>query len=563
MDSVITQSTLTIMPNFSEINSVSSADSILRAATPAYVKVNAMYVAGDHFQRGTQWIGPPLPPEQFAAAMASLLKSWVPVPVVEEMIDGHVAGVVGREPAFEMLLLRALLDGEEYSAVELAAKAAIDSAIGDWWDKRGALSIIQEWTARLRYAERATLRLFVPPDLLVEDGDSWKLSVPQGADSLQNALDSIYFEAPPVESAVVYQDRRSMRECGLYRYDEKTTAANGARAVTKKRAELVFVTSEDREKGIEAGQTMLRIYEDKTLLIEVRINLGGFNLMHEGRAPLLITEPVKANQRALNMTNTMLPLNAAYAGFRKQDFVNVKPPTDPNTGEEIEMPSGPGQIGMWYSAPYVDGDGKTQHYPPVLITTEPVNSDSLRKDIEHYDRIIRRACKQEHTLYSGGDVSAVALIQMRARFANDLLRTTPVVEAALRWLQPALWCFALYLADRESEIEAFLEEFRPLAQCKPYTGPLTPDEIRVLIELVKEGLMSRELAQVLFGVEDVQGEIDRLKSDMGDNLVTQQQRGELFTTWAQTFDAATAAKLAGLSEEQVALILKQNKEVQK
>ena len=88
------------MPNFDTVQTIARADEILRAVTPAFVAVNADDVEGDHLRGGEEWIGPMPPDEMREEGMADLEKKWTPAPIVNECLENHVAGVVGRELAF-------------------------------------------------------------------------------------------------------------------------------------------------------------------------------------------------------------------------------------------------------------------------------------------------------------------------------------------------------------------------------------------------------------------------------------------------------------------------------
>lgn len=493
------------MPTIEEINTADKAAKLIKDATPDYIKVNGLYMAGDHFQAGREWIGPPPPPDMETAAICRLEKSWCPDPIINEMIENHMNGIVGHEPMFELVQKTALEEGvDPPDDNELRDTNAY---IGQWWDDRKGLETLQEWVQRLRWAGRATLRLFVPPDLM-EEGDNG-FTLPDGVKTPQDALQYIYFEAPDVESATVYCDPRSKREAGLYSYEEEVPGS-GTETTKKRRVEMVFVSVD--------SQTVIRILEDDQILTEIPFPCGGESLMYESELPLLFTKPVRKLQQAVNMINTMIPLNASYAGFRSRDYINVQPPQNED-GEEEAPVIGPSQFMMWYSAPYyeVDQDGRRtgeiKYFPPQLITTEPVDSANLRADIDVLDRQIRRACKQEYTMLAGdGDSSAVALIQKRAVFANDLLKTKPAVEGALMWMQSAVWCFALYLSGNESGIKSFIDRYRATAMVKPYTGPLTPDEERVVLERVAAGLLSGETAMVLLGIEDPDAELEKIEA---------------------------------------------------
>ncbi|MBW3638087.1 MAG: hypothetical protein KY445_16705 [Armatimonadetes bacterium] len=578
------------MPNFSQIKRVSDGEALLRAATPPFVAVNALYMAGDHLQNGLGWGGPTPPPGQEDEAIAQLARVWTPAPVVNECLENHVSGIAGREMAFEIVLSKPPPQLEEGTASppdpNEKRRDEINAALGQWFDQNESLATIQEWASRLRWAGRGTLRLFIPPDAMVQDANG-NYRLPPEVDSPEKALAYICLEAPNVEAAMVYTDPKSRRKCGLFRYNETPEPFDSLVPVmVKRRLEKVFVADADESNrgegrpAIKKGQTVLQVLEpaetaavnngvitvnplqlvdSDRVIMEVVFPCGGNSLIYESRLPLLFTDPVKRLQRALNLLNTLLAINATYAGFRSRDYFNATQP-EIEEGGESEVASGPARAMFWYSQPYRvkkdDGtEGETKYFPPTLVTTEPVESGPLLELKSDYERQLRRAFRQEHTMNDGPQVSAVALIQRRAAFLISLLGTKPAVEDGMTWLQSTVWCFALYLCGKKDEIAEFQENFRATCTAKPYTGPLAPDEIRVILEMVKARLMPREVAAGLIGTEDLDAFIAAIneqdKNDPDMILLRSQIYAEL--RGAGEGKKASAA-IAGMSEEQVTLL---------
>lgn len=556
------------MPNFSQINSLARADILLRQATPNDVLVNAAYVRGDHFRLGEEWIGPPVPPE-YKDGLAQLERTWVPIPVVNECLEGHTAGILGREPMFENVRREALPEDASQEDKDAAntATEAINSAFGVWCDTRNLSAILQEWAGRLRWAGRAPLRLFVPPGLLEKQVDGfWRL--PKEVTTPQQALQYIFLHPPNVERAMVYVDPRSFSECGLFRYDEGPEFLDDVTSLdTKRRLEKVFVADADAPPAapgrprIERDKTVLQTLEvgivgptigEDAVVQEVVFPCGGFSLMFEAKLPLLLTDPARRMQRAINLLSTILAINATYAGFRSRDYFNVTDTKD--TGNpDGDVTASATSVLMWYAQPYKvknkEGQEETKYLEPRLVTTEPIDGKPLIELTLAWERQLRRWFRQEHTLFTGvTDVSAVALVQMRSAFLLSLLQTKPAVEDALNWLQGAAWCFALYLCGQSDEIPSFVETYRQSATAKPYTGPLTPDEMRVIVEMVGARLMSREFAAMMLGVEDVDAEIQRIKIEDETSLDAQLKRAQILSELSNVFDVATAARGAGYDE---------------
>jgi hypothetical protein len=574
------------MSNFSQINSLARAQLLLKNATPDFVAVNADYVRGNHFRKGDEWIGPPVPPE-YTDGLDQLEKTWVPIPIVNECLEGHTAGIVGKPPAFEFVLKKppAKDASEEVKAAGEAARAVVNTAVGNWADARNVSALMQEWTGRLRWAGRAPLRLSVPPLAMVKGTDG-TYRLPAEVDTPEKALEYIFVESPNVEVAMVHHDPRSARECGLFRYDETEEFPELGSVINQKRyLEKVFVAdadappAEEGRPGIERGKTVLQTLESglisgpfapDAVVQEVVFPCGGFSLMFEAKLPLLFTDPARRQQRAINMISTLLAINATYAGFRGKEYFNV---TDTKADDDsTDVVTGATSLLMWYAQPYTvknkDGTTETKYMPPTLITTEPVDSAPLIALMDMWERQLRRWFRQEHTLFSGGnDTSAVALVQMRAAFLLSLLQTKPAVEDALVWLQNAAWCFALYLCGKGDEIPEFLDTYRATAQAKPYTGPLTPDEIRVVIEMVTADppLMSREIAVGLLNTDDLDAEIDRINKEDSTNPTRMLARAQIVKELMATerVDIKNAATLAGFSEEQINLLVGEVNDTQK
>lgn len=575
------------MPNFSQIARVVDADILLRAATPDFVAINAAYMRGDHFREGEEWIGPMPPEEMRSEGLRDLKEKFTPAPVVNECLENHALGIVGRKVHYEVVAKPTKEKVTPESAQQQEQeRGQINDAIHDWCKSNNLNALLQEWVIRLRWATRGTFRLYVPPDLM-EDGGDGVLKLPDDVKEPQDALKYIYLDAPNVEAAMVYTDLRSKRECGLFRYEEIDTPLGVANALqglqTKRRVEKVFVADRDaKERGagrpnILRQKTVLQVLETAQatntdllpsggdevsrpdeVVREVVFECGGYSLMFEAKLPLLLTDPARRLQRAVNLENTIGVINSIYAGFRSRDYFNVTDSRSEANGEGgDDIQNGPAQALMWYAFPYrkrnEDGsEGETQYLAPQLITTEPVDSKLLLELKNDLERQLRRAMRQEHTLYDGGTVSAVALIQMRAAFLVSLLQTKPAVESALVWLQGAVWCFALYLCGKEDQIPDFLSTYRVMAQATPYTGPLTPEEQRGIMEMVSARLIDREFASMLLGVDDVQVMLDKIDREDRENPDLMLKRLNVRKTLLdEGVKAELAAQLAGFDADTV------------
>jgi hypothetical protein len=530
-----------------EITKYSDAKALvdaLDADRPTMV-VSRRFGEGDHWQGGTQWGGPAIPTdmEGYGPTLVSLEKDQVPIPLIEEITDRHVTGVIGREMAFEVELNRELKEGQKLSAEEESDLAILNEALGAFYDNNDGQSVMYDYVTNY-CSGRGVLRFLIPPDTIPDTGILT-------ASDVRKAVDYFYFEAPSWEAAGVYVDKGSMKPYGIYLYAEDT----GTKTVSK--ADVTFVDTD--------GQTVFRTFVDDVIEedSERRDDCNGRIWIYQATTNKpLIGKPQIALQRKLNFLNFILPKNAAYAGFRARHTVNIERATDPDTGAPTDPTVGPSSIMQWQSTSYVDKDGNRRPGAGQLVIEEPVDSSPIRADIMHMKFQLLESCNQLHVLISGdATVSAVSRVQARGEFADSLLKTKPKVEKVMRDLLTTVICMACKTANDTGLLERFKKNYRVRVDVKPDAGPLTPEERRALIELAAAGQVSKETAMVLQGIEDVSGELNKLEREAENNLAVLMERATLAGqfilngTEPQTayevagFDKKTAKQLAKLPKQ--------------
>lgn len=153
-----------------------------------------------------------------------------------------------------------------------------------------------------------------------------------------------------------------------------------------------------------------------------------------------------------------------------------------------------------------------------------------------------------------GSASAVSRVQARADYLNSLLLTKTELDAALRWLLETALAMASYFAG----LPGRYSDLRIFASCKVDTGPLTPEERRVIIEEYQAGQRSRESTMYLLGVEDVDAEIARIEAEEAKSLAVQQARADVAATLVQKAGTSLkgAMKIAGYEAKEIAAALK-------
>jgi hypothetical protein len=488
------------------------------------VAQNLAFAAGDHWHNAQNPVAKLVPADiaQRPLVLANIYNDFTPLPLIEEVVQRAVFGLVGREPAFQMTLKRALAEDEEPTPEEQADIEMADAAMGAWWDQRDMHEHVQKLTHYLLVTEAAYLNPVLPDELLepLNTGESGIV-----ATSLEDAMNKLYVEAMSPEAAYVYTHPGSRRQVGMVAYQVETEEGGSVKTVQKIR--LTFVN--------DNGLTVIRtLGENGVEGDDVEVDAGGELLMAEALGKPFITEPVRRMQHTINMLNTMLPRNAKYAGFRGRHTIGIKPPKDA-AGDLARPNLGASTFNQWQAVEYQKEDGSKGITPAQLVFEEPVDSAPLRADIAHLVRSLLRAVDQLHTEMSDdATASAVSRIQARAAFAMFLMALRPAIEGALRSFLYGLLILSAHLAG-DAALAMRLKALRVSVNIKPYTGPLAPDEISMVILLMEKGLISREMAMVMTGIEDIDAERAKISGQEPD--------------WAQVTAKVQAFSSAGLPSE--------------
>ena len=83
-------------------------------AAAEWLRANQKFYQGDHWQDGAGWSGPMPEPEHplFRDLLLEIRRGFVSKNTISEVVKRHVAGVLGREPAWSLALRRPLAEEE-------------------------------------------------------------------------------------------------------------------------------------------------------------------------------------------------------------------------------------------------------------------------------------------------------------------------------------------------------------------------------------------------------------------------------------------------------------------
>lgn len=540
------------------------------------VKAAVAYVLeGDHWRKGDGWIGPFSENIRAGDAVATALvrNEFVANGALAEGADRHAQGVVGHEPDFGLTVKREVTEDAPLTQAETDLIAEAGALVVEWWDDHDHLMLLREWVDTLLTRNRAVLRVFVPRGVRQLDPvtNTQMVPVPGGEDEamrMRKALNYIYPTLAPPGSAVVLTDPDTMQPYALFNYERD------GRTFT----EVMYV--EEGDDG--TPDTVLRLLEGagdrkrSPKPQEYRFKWGGYLPVHEMSRRPFITAPAVSQQRKLDLAETMEARNVITGGAAERWVLNASPPGEKEFYEENGIQKErfvPGTIRIgagitnWVTGietPIIDPATGLQKgvslTSPTVMRMDPASVDTFRVVAQAAYATILSHLHQRHILMQGdGSASAVSRVQMRADYANSLLLTKAAVDAALRWLIETILAMGSQFAGMPDRYKSL----RAVGACKIDTGPLTPEERRIVLEEMEKGTLSRETAIAMLGnTEDVDNELNRIRAEEEQSLSTQQRRAEVVGTLVQQGGATleAAAEVAGYSDEQQTVLKKRDPE---
>jgi hypothetical protein len=484
---------------------------------------NTRFYEGDHWQNGTGYIGAkPLTTHGFNQTMAQLKEGFVSENVIKEIDDRHVAGVFGREPLWGFVPQKlpsqsSITRRRKFSKIFNVLSSAIgaakeflgqsadpraqeaDDALTVWWDRAEPRQKLKEALRVCLNEERALLRLFVPRGLRDENGE-----IPRQK-SLTEALSLIHIDVVCSDKGGVFIDSNTQKPFGLYVYkaDQSTCV------------ELSYVN--------DSGQTVLQVLSDNpALAVEpIAYAMQGRLWMHEVVRPALITEQIRSEQRALNLTKTKLTRNVNMAGDLERAIMNAERPkkkvrvADSSQASgyreetvDSEYLTGAGVTNLVTGLLIKDADGKIiGRANPNISYRNPVPIDTFVGTRAECRESMLGQAQQLHIMISGDStVSGRSREQARGEYRGSLKDSKEPFDGAGRWIIEAPLWLAAQFCDRTSEFA----HLRGVFDCVIEDGPISPEERAANREDVKAKLLSPESAMSRNGVEDTDAELARI-----------------------------------------------------
>jgi hypothetical protein len=379
------------------------------------------------------------------------------------------------------------------------------------------------------------LRLFIPAIMIRDGVIATDLSFPR-------AVESIWIQNVPAHAIIHKTNDQTMdvESDRVYEYTDdqgvKRTGIEHQRVIR-----LIFTVDENGQRvAAEDYQgepiTLIEILTQNQEQIEVvqsnGIPMRGHLLTFELDIKAQVDDPIRRQQKALNVVLTMMQHNILGAGFFERILFNAQMPgkwekaSDPNHPSAVngyinvptEYQTGLGVLNNLVGQPIRDEDGNITGYTtPSIWTHEPSPVDTFTDSESAYRRAILASAGQLHAVLSGDAVaSGVSRQQALADFIARIRPAAGQVQTMVRWLLESVVYLAGYLSNDQSARHIL----KATVKLKLSLPPLDAESQRVINELIKDGTISSEtgLAQLPF-IDDPESEIARKRAEQEDRQV--------------------------------------------
>lgn len=471
---------------------------------PPSAKSATEFFLGNHWQDANGFIGQ-LPPVTLPGASqitADIKAGFVSENVIQEVVETHVGGILGREPTWGFLKA----EGETDRSNKESFENVTGETLTRWWNDRKCLRDLQQAIQVLVCEGIVVRRIFFPKAVL---------GTQITAADLPAALKFIHVSYHTSDVAGVFTDDDTQKQIGIFLFDEKDSSGD----VRSKAAELSFID--------DSGNTICRIVRDKGVPTESSpYQLGGRLLVDQLDRRALITDQVQSSQRALNLAHTMMMRNVNMAGHRERTIINAQPPinvkgvdvvSNKATREPGTYKTGAGAVMFLMGYPIRDEEGNIIDYTnPNVTVSDPVPVITFKDTIDAEKQAIYSQCHQRHVMIvDKADTSGRAREVARREFERSLKETKTGVDASGRWeLETVLW-MAAQILGQSSKYLALRADFN----CIIDAGDVDPEKQKTAVLLRTPGgpkmqpIVSDETARSMCGIEDPAAEFAKIEQE--------------------------------------------------
>lgn len=504
--------------------------------------ITEQFITGDHWQNGNGWIGwvPESSSEEAQKQFMMVVRLFNAKNVCGGMVDRVRGATLGKEPDWEVVKKRDGTESEQTTngkAKKPVEFQKIDIALLKWWNDKKVHSKLKEFISNKAAYGKAAIRIYIPSGYVQSNGSA---SVIRAKD-LDEALSKIFIEVPRYDSFIDPID---------IEFGQKYTVLKLAKA-SEDDPEKIEITYID-----ENGMTVVRQVsdvKDDTGTATNPLDLRGQPLtyVHGDYEDALISETVKAQQRAVNHAKTGENFALANINFPETTFINAALPTETVTGSngkkvEVVKPMAQG-MGRWRSLMGLVTqrfDGSEELAKPEVIYREGADPERFARVAENNTRDMHQEAGMLYIYLADSEyASGDARIEAMTDYLILLVDYKTVMDTTGEWLISTVLNFAYNLLQQPEKIDTFDVIF----SSKLTIGRLSTDDKRTMMEEVAAGLRSKRNYMVTAEVsDDPDSELQVIKVDQPEiDPATGLPKGAGMPSGSTGADPATKPKSAG------------------
>lgn len=457
-----------------------------------------LFYGGDHWQGGKGWVGP-LPSSSSDASersrlIAEINRQFISVNAVKEIADRQCNALFSRALTVSATARNAAEnDGDRPDLL-------IDE-LKSWFSRDDVVLSLRTAIMSRLLTGRAGLRFYIPPSSLADGGIKIV--------DLSQAQRQLFIDAAPDGSAGIYRHNKTRQEIAIY--------------VDSEHAEAEIAYRPIGEEVIEVRQ----LYQDDRRNNTYRVSLARLPIGELEPSAPFISPQIMSQQKALNLSETMLSRNIVTAGFLERTLLNAQ--IDGNyqvgpDGKERYVPAGPiswgaGITNVFSGVTVRNQAGQETISTPELVYHEPIKTDTFTATSDHhYARILAEA-HQLHYLIAGDAVaSGASRIAAMADHVISVLTDKIAIDRAFSW---AAQTAASYIELMIGEPGRWTREYDITAEISAEFGPISPEMIDATVKAVQAELLSRRSGMQWIGIENAAAEAEQIEAEQRTPLVNQ------------------------------------------
>lgn len=263
--------------------------------------------------------------------------------------------------------------------------------------------------------------------------------------------------------------------------------------------------------------------------ISTGFNLDGNILVGELKGRPYISESMLQNNRALNLDLSLAAGVLIESGF--QEMITTNAALGGPDGKTVNIKRGPTTSNNLVGMKSVDQYGTITYSNVDVKFKDPTPLTTFETGENLFYRQILCEAKQQFILGTDSKyMSGESRVQSRVEFLKTALRFKPDMDNFGSWLVTTL----IHLVASISGFDGYFQGLGVSFDTRVSPGELSSDEKNTVILMQEKGLIDREAAMVLLGIEDPILTLDKVRFDQAESLEYQAKQMQINHAFGQS-----------------------------